>query len=164
MKSTVSEHSQGVDLRLSGKIDEKSIFPPLQNMNTSRLIVDFADVTTINSLGIQNWIDFLTTLRQPMQIVFANCPPCVVLQINMLENFMPQGGEIKSVLVPFYCNSCDREFTEKYHVGTDVELKGGNILLNKNSSTLCKDDSCDIETDINRDKFFHFLKRGTTKV
>lgn len=72
---------------------------------TRSIVINFRQVTYINSLGVRAWINFMRDLSGK-SIVFEECTPEIVNQINMIPNF--RGNAIvKSVYGSFYCNQCD---------------------------------------------------------
>lgn len=95
---------------LSGKINEEcdTTLDRLREEvpRGSALVLNFAQVGAINSVGMRAWILFLRKLEGMKEIVFEDCPPHVIAQINMVPSF--QGAaRITTFQSAFYCETCD---------------------------------------------------------
>ena len=108
---------------LKGIIDEDATFDPILK-TTGPLVFNFAGVTSINSCGIRNWVNFLKSVGD-RPIAYAECPPLVVRQLNMVPSF---GGvaKIQSVYASYICDNCEHE---KLVLIADDKFKGGNATI-----------------------------------
>lgn len=103
------EERNGVDLvRYRGPISEESgvHLAPLAGKVGKRCIFNFKDVNFVNSSGVRAWVTFLRDFIVGREIVFEECPPVVVTQINMIPSFTA-AARVASVLAPFACGSCN---------------------------------------------------------
>jgi len=144
-------------ITLVGDIDEEAVFPALTNLSGD-VYVDLKAVSSINSIGIRAWIMWFTEMPSA-QLNFINCPKAVVMQMNMVEGFLPQGSQVKSLQVPFYCENCDEEKDIIFHVGKEILIQGGQVQLKYNKDSICGD-GCEPELDVNESKYFRFLLNG----
>jgi len=95
---------------ISGNITETAEFPlPEALAGAARLRLDLADVETINSCGVREWVHFvkaLTSARGPFEL--ARCSPAIVRQLNTISNFCGS-GRVSSVMLPYCCDDCGQE-------------------------------------------------------
>lgn len=91
---------------LQGDIDEDSVFDELLALG-SPVVLDFKDVTSINSCGIRNWVNFLKNLVG-REIYYQQCPPLIVRQMNMVPSFVGHAN-VLSVFAPYVCEHCEEE-------------------------------------------------------
>jgi ABC-type transporter Mla MlaB component len=148
-------------LHLAGVIDEDVVFPVMSAL-PGDLNVDLANVSSINSVGIREWLNWIRPLAEKSKVTLQNCPKSLVLQMNMVEGFLPKNGQVVSFYVPYYCETCDREHNVLFEMGKHVVVQGGNYKINFDVKTagLCTSAECDIEMDASESKYFQFLKRA----
>lgn len=140
--------------QFSGPIDEEAQFPSVDSMG-SDVVVDLKEVSSINSVGIRAWIMWFADF-QDTTFTFVNCPKALVMQMNMVEGFLPPKSKVNSLEVPFYCEDCDEEKEVLFQVGKDVKVEGGQVKLDYDKTKICGED-CDPELDVSEVKFFRFL-------
>ncbi len=141
-------------LVINGNIDEDAIFPEIE-LGREEVEVDMGNVKAVNSVGIRSWLKWISPLSEETVFVFRNCPKSVVLQMNMVEGFLPKTSRVNSLQVPFYSEDQDEEKDALFVVGQDVTIENGSILVNFDTSKLGGEDW---EMDVNENKYFKFLK------
>lgn len=102
------ETSAPGEVRLAGVIDEHARLPE-QLPLPDHLVLDLAEVTFINSLGVRDWIRFLaraTQARARLELVRVSEP--LVQQFNMIVATRA-GVEVRSFFAPYACDACGRE-------------------------------------------------------
>jgi hypothetical protein len=116
-----------------------------------KLRFNFAKIKSINSLGVRAWVTFLRTIDDGREILFAECVPDVIMQINMIPSFLSR-AKIES----FYVNYMSPE-TEKSHtiLMQTKDLKPKSIP----DSPLCPDTGVPMETEELEEEYFAFLQR-----
>jgi len=92
---------------LRGEINETSDFRPIFRL-TGRVFVDLAEVTRINSMGLQSWINAAREADDELELIFERCSTAVVSQLCMVPRFA-QTGRVTSLHAPYYCERCDEE-------------------------------------------------------
>jgi hypothetical protein len=137
-----------------GQIDEEVVFPVVDNM-PGEVVIDLEKVSSINSVGIRAWIEWFSQFEQT-HFSFLKCPKSMVMQMNMVEGFLPEKSDVLSLEVPFYCEDCDEEKGVLFEVGKEIIIENGQVSLHYDKSSICPD-SCDPELDVSEVKFFRFL-------
>ena len=137
-----------------GQIDEEVSFLEVDNM-PSEVVVDLSEVTSINSVGIRAWILWFSQFPETT-FQFKKCPKALVMQMNMVEGFLPAKSEVLSLEVPFFCEECDTEKDVLFYVGKEILVENNQVKLSYDKKSICKE-GCDPELDANETKFFRFL-------
>lgn len=90
-----------------GSINEDSEvhLPPLLQTLGKNVIVNFKQVETVNSCGVRAWITFMRDLEKGRQIIFEECTPEIVSQINMIPNFKGK-ADVQSLYGSYTCPNC----------------------------------------------------------
>lgn len=114
-------------------------------------IINFAQVTFINSLGVRAWINFIRELGNGRKIVFEECTPEIVNQINMIPNFKGN-AEIKSVYGTYYCDECGHQQNYLFENGKTLP-QSEDINL---PDIKCEKCGADMEFEEVEDAFFSF--------
>lgn len=157
------EKTDGENLLLvfEGVIDEDVKFPAVDTGKFKKVFIDLKGVKSINSVGIREWLNWMKPLSDKAQLVFMKTPKALVLQMNMVEGFLPKNGFVKSFYVPFYCEKCDKEENVLFSVGQEIELSPGDYKIKFDIATakLCPEPPCEMEMDASEAKYFQFLKR-----
>jgi anti-anti-sigma regulatory factor/predicted RNA-binding Zn-ribbon protein involved in translation (DUF1610 family) len=110
-------------LVLAGSIDESSDLDALlDKAQRSRLILDLAGVTFINSLGVRDWIRMQAAAAQrEISIELRRVSEPIIHQLNMI--IATRGtARVHSFYAPYACDSCGRE--ESLLVDVDVHGAG----------------------------------------
>ena len=74
-------------LKFRGLIDEEAVFPEVEDLGGD-VFVDLEQVRAISSIGIRAWILWFTE-QETTSFTFINCPKSLVMQMNMVEGFLP---------------------------------------------------------------------------
>lgn len=103
-------------------------------------VFNLKDVTSINSCGVRAWINFLREVeKKNLSIVFEECTPEVVSQINMIPNFKGR-SRIRSVYASYVCENCDFQnlelFKEGENLPTSLEEEIAEVKCPKCQSTM----------------------------
>ncbi|MCA9562771.1 MAG: hypothetical protein KC561_04735 [Myxococcales bacterium] len=140
-------------LRLEGIIDEDNRLGAMTSKLTgSALIVDTADVRRINSCGVRDWVNWLTSVEQSGQkSVLIRCSPAIVSQINLVTNFAGD-AVVHSFFAPYYCPSCDSEVLKLIETET---LLGVSPV--RAPSFRCEECGTGLEFDDIEDSYFAFI-------
>ncbi|RME77847.1 MAG: hypothetical protein D6785_12360 [Planctomycetota bacterium] len=143
-------------LYLKGHIDEDINFSEIDISNHKKIYINLKDIKSINSCGIREWIRWLQTASPETQFTFAQCPKIIVDQINMVSGFLPEGAEVESFFVPYYCEETGNEKMILFEKGK--EFKDGEVFP---PEEVLDDETGDpMEMDVLENKYFKFLKQG----
>jgi len=107
----LSADSQIISFR--GYLDETAQLPSYESLaNLKSLVFNFDGSRIINSSGIKMWVQLMSQLAllKDLKIVFQNCHPLILDQINLIEGFLPKNAEVESLYVMLFCEKCEKEF------------------------------------------------------
>ena len=97
-----------ITVQLLGVIDESTqIFELIEKNLPAKVVrVNCKKIDRINSGGVRTWIRCFKELHsRGVQVIYEECPPQIVEQINMISNFIA-GGTIESIYLPYSCQDC----------------------------------------------------------
>lgn len=116
LRYRVEQRAGATWVALKGNINEATSFAPLLRLG-SPMVIDLSEVGRINSLGVRNWIGFVTqseAMGQPIAV--EKFPPVMVGQMSMISNFMGASSQIRSVLAPYLCPACHHEHLQLFEI------------------------------------------------
>lgn len=105
---TIEEREGSMIVKFSGEIDENVDFSELCKGLHGKVVFDLAGIRRINSCGVREWVNFVRDLPGVSELVFIDCSPVTVTQLNMIYNFRGR-ARILSVYAPFICETCEVE-------------------------------------------------------
>lgn len=149
-------------LNLKGYLDENAQLPNVDELNeVDKLYINFGKLDFINSSGIKSWVNFssqLDTLTQ-LQVYYVNCPKFVIDQVNLIEGFLSKNSKIESLLIPYFCEKCERSI-DVFKSVSDLPENIEEIELRKNDVNCDQYPKClsDIELDVLPAQYLRFLK------
>ena len=95
---------------LQGPLSEETDLSHLLEGAGSPLILDMSGVTRVNSCGVRTWLEFVRALEDGgRSLVLRRCPPHIVLQVNLIYDFVGTKGTIESIFAPYLCDACGAE-------------------------------------------------------
>ncbi len=115
--------------------------------------LDLGGVRTINSCGVREWISWIGKLG--IQPVYINCPQPVVMQFNMVREFLANNARVESFMVPAYCETCSQQ--KNFLLRSGVEFKPGEPLEDFEIPK-CAQAGCAIEADVDFDSYLYFIE------
>jgi anti-anti-sigma regulatory factor len=120
----------------------------------TEIFFNFDLVTSVDSLGVRAWVQFLRSLKGPKRAIhFVLCSPDIISQVNMIPSFS-EGATIDSFFVSYVCPSC--EHTARVLIDT-ADVPKGSIPPSPNCPS-CK--KSEMETEELEDEYFSFLSRS----
>ncbi|HET6612470.1 MAG TPA: hypothetical protein VFG83_10785 [Kofleriaceae bacterium] len=141
-------------VKVSGVIDEDNELAELTDrVFGSTVVIDLGEVERINSCGVRDWVNWLGKVdvaQRTGEVVFVECSPSIVAQINLVNNFTGS-GVVKSFYIPYFCPECDGEKV----LLTEVSDMSGPPY----EPPTCRCDECDLVMDFDDmpDSYFAFL-------
>lgn len=139
-------------LLLAGQVDES--FPAeLASIKVgAELVINLDQVKMINSLGIREWIKYMTAMASK-KIEFIKCPKIFIDQVNMVQGFIMPNCKIVSFYVPYFNEDNNIEKNVLYTFGKEF---GDGFLNVKQNMKL--EDGTELDLDVVEQKYFKFLK------
>ncbi|WP_186647304.1 hypothetical protein [Fluviispira vulneris] len=155
MEYSIMQQEDGKMITLMGLINEdsemtfKDLFLELKDVK--KVGFNFSQVKSINSLGVRAWVSFLRSIEEGRNLIFYECTPDVIMQINMIPSFLGKAS-VASFFVNYICEVCNKE--EKKLIETS-SLPPKTIP----NAPKCESDECGMQTEELEDEYFVFLKR-----
>lgn len=155
--SELSTRDGVTTLKVVGVIDEDNELAGLESKITSGpTVLDLGEIDRINSCGVRDWVNWLGRIeKQGARLVFVNCSPAIVAQINLVHNFTAS-GVVKSFYAPYFCKHCEKE--KLLRLETRELAKSAPIA----TAPTCRCDECDrpMEFDDMEESYFAFLNNA----
>ena len=155
LKVTRETRGPALVLRLAGTIDENDSLETLFGAIApgSGLILNCRAITTLNSMGVRNWIAVFDKFRKRgHKLQFEEIAVNLVEEVNMVKNFI-ETAEIESMLIPYHCASCTMNMTGTLRPD-DVRRLGFQI-----PDVICPQCGQKATFDDDVDGYFYFLRR-----
>lgn len=141
-------------LQLSGDIDEDTVLETVALPSATEFAIDLSHVTSINSCGVREWLAWIKKISSDKKIKYVKCPRSFVEQINMVHGFCPDGVDVDSFYVPYYCEKCDR--SSEILIQKGKEFDKASLKLPENVQ--CQKCSSDTVLDVIESEYFRFLR------
>lgn len=140
-------------VKIRGTIEENVDFSALFGPLPKNLEVNCRDITRINSIGIKAWLlYFQGCVNRGVRVCFLECSVAIIDQINHIHGFTC-GAEIRSLTLPFFCNSCKIPILTISEVN---ELLNNNFALPEVSCDKCHQRA--VFDDQPEEFFLYFMK------
>ena len=96
------EHRVAVD----GQIDERAELVEFSERLTDTVVIDLANVSFVNSLGLREWIRMLYELQERhVEVTLSRCSESMVHQMCMVVAAKGD-SKIESFFAPYECDAC----------------------------------------------------------
>lgn len=152
---SIVQNDDGKSVSLVGVINEDSeiAFKNLMSelKEAKKVIFNFAQVKSINSLGVRAWVSFLRSLEEGRKILFTECTTDIIMQINMIPSFLGK-ATVSSFYVNYICEVCNKEAKKLFETAS---------LPSKTypPAPKCDNDESVMQTEELEDEYFVFLMR-----
>ena len=125
----VSRNGDWEKLNYIGPINEDSEvhLPKLLQTLGPKVIVNFKQVENVNSCGVRAWITFMRDLEKGRSLVFEECTPEIVSQINMIPNFKGK-AVVQSVYGGYSCPKCGHQQLHLFEKGKNLPANAGGAV------------------------------------
>jgi hypothetical protein len=143
----------GVSVRITGIVDEDADLSPLRAL-TGTCEINLAGVRRINSFGARSWLESFRKAASNARLVFVECPPPVIDQLNMIRGFLVHGS-VRSFYAPMLCENCN---IEELHLFDTAACRDNYDSL---TPVTCGGCGQRMELDDLEDQFLLFLREPT---
>ena len=150
----IEKKGQWEQLMYAGPINEDTevhLKPMITSLGPN-VIFNFRKVEYVNSCGVRAWINFLREVQKNRKIIFEECTPEIVSQINMIPNFKGT-AHIKSVYASYACNSCDSQKWVLFEEGRNLPPNSAEGV----TPPKCDKCSAEMEMEELEDEFFAWV-------
>ena len=150
----IEKKGQWEQLIYSGPINEDTEvhLKPMVSQLGPNVIFNFRKVEYVNSCGVRAWINFLREAEKGRKIIFEECTPEIVSQINMIPNFRST-AHIKSVYASYACEKCDSHKWVLFEEGRNLPATSGDTI----APPKCEKCNSEMEMEELEDEFFAWL-------
>jgi ABC-type transporter Mla MlaB component len=134
--SQIARNGDWEKLSLFGPINEDAEvhLPKLIQALGKNVIINFKQVESVNSCGVRAWITFMREIEKDRSIIFEECTPDIVSQMNMIPNFKGK-AVVQSVYASYTCSSCGHSqrtlFEKGKNLPTSAADGGGEVKCEK---------------------------------
>lgn len=149
----MNKTGETLNVVMGGSIDEDADFTQFSLSGAGQIEIKMADLKSINSCGIREWIKWMST-APAANITFSECPKVIVDQINMVDGFLPSNAKVHSFFVPYYNDESGAEKNILFRLGTEFTESSVNPPENVKD-----DDGNAMEMDVIESKYFKFIKK-----
>jgi anti-anti-sigma regulatory factor len=155
VEHSIVQQDDGKIVSLIGIINEdselsfKNLFIELKD--AKKIIFNFSQVKTINSLGVRAWVSFLRSLEDGKSILFSECTTDIIMQINMIPSFLGKAS-VSSFFVNYICEVCNKEEKKLFETAS---LPPKTMP----KAPKCENEDCGMQTEELEDEYFVFLMR-----
>lgn len=145
-------------VRLFGTVDES--FNPAKLLSAIEgrdVIANLKGITRFTSFGVREWVHAMEVLAQRTnRLLFVECSPAVVAQLNMVSNFVGLGSVV-SVMVPHFCEKCSKDNI------VIRDLSRSQPALGEEPTTPCPHCGAPSTMDEDPDTYFAFCRNTQAK-
>lgn len=162
MKIDVQTTGNIINLKFSGSISELANFPDLNLENISQLALDFGEVPYINSAGVRRWVKWMWGIEKEnskLNFSIQRCSSRIVRQILAINNFIPKTTEIKSFLVPYYCENDSENLEKLFQVQASFKDSPEALVEKLNEVVKCPKCGNPMELDALPEDYFTLIQR-----
>ncbi len=110
-----------LNIALEGALGETSTFFTMPLQDPKHIVIDMSGFTSINSIGVKNWILWTLKLPAGCKVQLFNCPLVIASQASMVMGFVNPKITIESLRLPYICESCSVETMCKVERGKDYQ-------------------------------------------
>lgn len=87
-------------VKLSGVINEEAELLFFSSLKPGKVVINTKEINRINSCGVREWITAMKKMPAGIELVYEECSPAFMDQVNMITNFVGKGA-IKSLYLPY---------------------------------------------------------------
>lgn len=139
---TVSTANDITTVKVAGAITDQTRFPNVMAQNPKKVIINLEKIAYISSGGVRGWMVWINAIEKGLNgashASLESVPSVFMKQAYHIQNFLPRGVEISSIIVPYYCDHCQSSMDVTFKKDVDLDSKlGRDDLIKKISSTKC---------------------------
>ena len=104
---TIEETTDSVTYSFKGDVDENFRQVDVPRVQKTSIYMNLGEVENFNSVGIREWIHFVSDLRNLGKPILRECSVPMIDQINMVPESLGN-GIVETFYAPYYCE-CGEE-------------------------------------------------------
>ena len=137
-KHVVEIKENSVKIVFDKEISEKLNVPDIDFSTCDLVQLDMREFSFINSLGIQKWVQWSNPIKENIRVEMTGVHYSFLQFESLMMGFLPEGLEIHSIVLPYFCDSCENESDHSYDIYLlDKSNKNEKDLMAKLSEAPC---------------------------
>lgn len=140
---------------LSGHINEDAEAQLIELLDKvgPKCVLNLKDIAGVNSLGVRAWIHFIRNFENNRTVIFEECTPELVYQMNMIPNFKGN-STIRSLYARYICENCSHQQLQLFKFEKNMPKTSQEISIPEITCPQC---SNRMEMEEFEDEFFSCL-------
>ncbi len=145
---------------IEGSVGESSPLFTVDLPNDEIVLIDLGKMTILSSIGIKNWISWMSMRPENCRLKFYNCPIVILDQASTVLGFLPRATSIESFKAPYLCDNCGAERLLDIKRGAEYEYTTTTapMKIELPKSILCHKCRNSMEIDFIPERYLIFLK------
>ena len=145
--------SKNVRVRFSGKIDASGVeVNKLNQLVSGDCIFNLKKVEYVNSIGMKEWIGFMEDFSSGRKIIFEECSPSIINQINIIPEFTNY-AKVTSFYSVFVCEECQFQMDHLFETSL-----GYTQIMEQSEKMVCRTCGNTMELDEYPKSYYSFLE------
>ena len=149
-QSTVAQPEESIRVEIAREINERTTFQTIDLRLAKTLELDAHNVEYMNSAGISamaKWFSAMRTTQPDLRIVLNNVPYQLLYQIATVDGLLPAGSRVRTIGLPYFCETCNSTEIKKFRLGLDLALQSSECLRQLFAESNCTTCGSTLEID-----------------
>ena len=154
-----------IKVTFKGAVTENAKIEAVDLKEKKSLVLDFNDISYINSAGVRRWILWMWNIEKEfpnLKIIIERCPTVMSKQIIAVMRFVPKMTQVRSFYIPYFCENCElsspKMFDSKLLLGLTDQDFNSHI-----STTKCEKCGASLVVDASVEQLNKFINDYKTE-
>ncbi len=159
LEMKLDKSTDSVKIAFKGAITEVAKINAVELKEKKSLVLDFNDISYINSAGVRRWILWMWNIEKEfpnVKIIIERCPTIMYKQIITVMRFVPKMTQVRSFYIPFFCENCEESSLKMFISKPLLGLKDKDFFL-QISGENCKKCGATLVVDASLEQFNKFI-------
>ncbi len=110
LEVTIDGSKDSIKVSFKGAVTENAKFESVDFKEKKSLVLDFNNISYINSAGVRRWILWMWNIEKDfpnLKIIIERCPTVMSKQIIAVMRFVPKMTQVRSFYIPYFCETCE---------------------------------------------------------
>lgn len=151
LEITIVESNEYASYTFVGDVDENFRQTDVPRIKRPKIIMELEGVNAFNSVGIREWIHFMSDMCKMGTLVFYKCSVSTIDQFNMIPE-STGNGTVETFYAPYYC-SCGEEVNKLIETKSCIK----QLAESKAPDFQCEKCGRILEFDALEESYFQFV-------